>query len=68
MERKTKQKRGGYGVGNKIKMTSNVESVSKIEFRYEVLWSGEKNVIVNYCTIVSSLGIWQLGVVDVKLA
>ena len=37
MERKTKQKRGRYGVGNNIKMTSNVGSLSKIEFRPEVL-------------------------------
>ena len=44
MERKTKQKRGRYGVGNKIKMTSNVGSVSKIESRHETLWWGEKSV------------------------
>ena len=37
MEQKTKQKRGRYGVGNKIKMASNVGSVSKIESRYEAL-------------------------------
>ena len=37
MEQKTKQKRGRYGVGNKIKMTSDVGSVSKIESRYEAL-------------------------------
>ena len=37
MEWKSAQKRGRYGVGNKIKMTSNVESVSKIESRHEAL-------------------------------
>ena len=37
MERKTRQKRGRYGVGNKIKMTSNVGSVSKIESRHDAL-------------------------------
>ena len=42
MEGKTKQKRGKYGVRNKIKMTSNVGSVSKIESRHEALWWGEK--------------------------
>ena len=43
MERKTKQKGGRYGVGSKIKMTSNVGgSVSKIESRHEALWWGGK--------------------------
>ena len=33
MEEKTKEKRGGYGVGNKIKMTWNVRGVNKFECR-----------------------------------
>ena len=37
MKRKTKQARGRYGVGNKIEMTSNVGSASKIESRHEAL-------------------------------
>ena len=36
MEQNNKQKRRRYGVGNKIKMTSNVGSVIKIESRREV--------------------------------
>ena len=57
MERKTKQKRGRYGVGNKIKMTSDVRSVRKIKSRHghEAIWWDEKTS-VNYCTNVSSLG------------
>ena len=35
MEQKAKPKRGRYGVGNNVKMTSNVGSVSKIESRHE---------------------------------
>ena len=42
MERKTKQKWGRYGVENKIKMASNMGSVSKIESKHESLWWGEK--------------------------
>ena len=58
MERKIKQMRGRYGVGNKIKMTSNVRSVIKIKSRHghEALWWDEKTLSVNYCTNVSSLG------------
>ena len=37
MGQKTKHKRSRYGVGNKIKMTSNVGSVRKTESRYESL-------------------------------
>ena len=37
MERETKQKRGRYRVGNKIKMLSNVGSAIKIESRNEAL-------------------------------
>ena len=37
MELKNKQKCGRYGAENKIKMTSNVGSVSKIESRREAL-------------------------------
>ena len=37
MERKAKQKRGTYGVGNRIKVKSNVGSVSKIESRHKAL-------------------------------
>ena len=53
MERETKQKRGRYRVGNKIKMLSNVGSVIKIESRNLMSW---KSVSVNYCTNISSLG------------
>ena len=42
MEWKTKQKRGKYGVGNQIKMTSNEGSISKIESRDQALWWDEK--------------------------
>ena len=37
MERETKQKRGRYRVGNKMKMLSNVGSIIKIESRNEAL-------------------------------
>ena len=36
-KRNTLKKRGSYGVRNKIKMTSNVGNVSKIESRHESL-------------------------------
>ena len=42
MEQKTKQKQRRFGVGNGIKMTSNVWSVTKIESRHEALWQGKK--------------------------
>ena len=39
MKEKTKQKRGGSGLGDIIKMTWNVESVSiKIESRCKAQW------------------------------
>ena len=37
IEQKTKQKRGRYGKGNKIKITSKVGSVIKVENRPEAL-------------------------------
>ena len=39
---KNSRKRGLYGVGNKIKMISNVGSVNKIKSNHENLWWGEK--------------------------
>ena len=42
MNRMTKEKTGRYGVANKIKMASNLGSVTKTESRYEALLCGEK--------------------------
>ena len=52
MEQKHKQKRSTYGVGNKIKVTSNMGSVTKIESRREA-YDEEKKVSKNYSTNVS---------------
>ena len=53
VKRKTKQKRGRSRVRNKIKMTTNVGSVSKIESIYETFDEVKKRKckLLYYCKL-----------------